>query len=86
MREFARLSAAVDPAELDAAAGPDARPAERLAALVPLASRERAQVPAKLDDIVDPYRRPDEVYEESFAQLTEAVRRIAQVVLGVRTS
>ncbi|WP_324649997.1 low molecular weight phosphatase family protein [Georgenia sp. H159] len=84
VREFARLASAVDPAELDAAAGPDARPAERLAALLPLASREREQVPAELDDIVDPYRRSDEVYEESFSQLIEAVRTIAQVVLGVR--
>src|SRR5690606_19191169 len=82
VREFARLASAVSPAELDAAAGPGARPAERLAALVPLASREREQVPAELDDIVDPYRRSDEVYEESFTQLLEAVRTIAQMVLG----
>ncbi|PYF95942.1 protein-tyrosine phosphatase [Georgenia satyanarayanai] len=83
LREFARLAAAVEPAELDAAAGPGTRPAERLAALVPLAARERAQVPAELDDVVDPYRRSDEVYQESFEQLIEAVRVIARVVLGV---
>lgn len=83
VREFARLASAVDPDELTAAAGPDARPAERLAALVPLAARERVQVPAELDDIVDPYRRSDAVYRESFSQLIEAVRTIAQVVLGV---
>lgn len=84
VRELARLAAAVDPADLDAAAGPGARPAERLAALVPLASRQRAQVPAELDDVVDPYRRSEEVYEESFGQLLQAVRTIAQTVLGVR--
>src|SRR5690606_1387946 len=38
VREFARLASAVDPEELDAAAGSGARAAERLAALVPLAS------------------------------------------------
>jgi len=86
VREFARLSAEVDPAELDAAAGPEARPAERLAALVPLASRRRVQVPAELDDIVDPYRRSDDVYQESFDQLMDAVRTIAQLVLGVRAA
>jgi protein-tyrosine phosphatase len=83
LREFARLAAAVDPAEIDDAAGPGARPAERLAALVPLAARERVQVPAELDDVVDPYRRSDEVYQESFEQLIEAVRVVARVVLGV---
>src|SRR5690606_39643071 len=83
VREFARLASAMDPDDLNAAAGPDGRPAERLAALVPLAARERVQVPAELDDIVDPYRRSDAVYRESFDQLIEAVRTIAQVVLGV---
>ena len=84
VRELARLAAAVDPADLDAAAGPEARPAERLAALVPLASRKRVHVPAELDDIVDPYRRSEAVYQESFDQLIAAVRTIAQVVLRVR--
>ncbi|WP_413452513.1 low molecular weight phosphatase family protein [Georgenia phoenicis] len=84
VREFARLATAVDPGALEEAAGPGARPAERLAALVPLAARERTRVPAELDDIVDPYRQSDEVYQQSFDQLIDAVRGIARVVLGVR--
>lgn len=53
-------------------------------ALVMLASCERERVPAELDDVVDPYRRSDEVYEESFTQQLRAVRTIAQVVLGMQ--
>lgn len=82
LREFARLASAVDPEELGINAGPNATPAARLAALVPLASRRRTQTEAELDNIVDPYRQSDEIYAESYEQLTEAVQTIVRIVLS----
>lgn len=81
LREFARLSTQVSSADLDEAAGPDAGAARRLAALVPLAARHRAPVEPELDDVVDPYRRKQKVYEESFGQVLPAVRTIARAAL-----
>ncbi|MEE6283184.1 low molecular weight phosphatase family protein [Georgenia sp. MJ170] len=83
LREFARLTAEVDPVQLEGAAGPGARPAERLAALVPLAAAHRKQVDRGLDDIADPYRQSDEVYAESFEQIIQAARAVARAVLAV---
>lgn len=83
VREFARLADQVDPVRLNIAAGPGGPPAKRFAALVPLAAAERVQVDPELDDIVDPYRRSDAVYQESFGQILEAVRAIVRVVIGV---
>lgn len=80
LRELARLAAAVGPGGL-----PGGTPAERLAALLPLAAAQRGVVGAVVpdeDDVVDPYRRGDEVYAESFAQLVPAVETIAAVVRG----
>lgn len=77
LRELARLAAAVDPGEL-----PPGTSGERLAALLPLAAARRALVrpAADDDDVIDPYRRGDAVYAESFAQLSPAVETIAAVV------
>ena len=69
---------AVDPV-LELAAAP-ADPGERLRLLVELAATKRGiAVPPEEpedDDIIDPYRRSDEVYEESAAQLVPAVQSI----------
>ncbi|WP_240646114.1 low molecular weight phosphatase family protein [Georgenia sp. SYP-B2076] len=86
LREFARLGNRVDGAELEAQAGPGAGPARRLAALVPLAAAHRAQVPAELDDVVDPYKRTLPVYEASFDQILAAVQTVARLVLGAEGS
>lgn len=86
LREFARLVSQVEEAEISLAAGPNARPAERLVALVPLASAHRQQVPAEQDNIVDPYRRSDSVYQESYSQIIAAVRVVARAALGVPSS
>lgn len=81
LREFARLAQQVAPGKL-----PDsAAPADRLAALVPLATAGRQQVEAELDDIIDPYRRSDAVYQEAFAHILDAVHAIGTVVLAERT-
>lgn len=83
VREFARLAAQVEPARIEEVAGAEAQAGQRLAALVPLAAEHRSRVSADLDDIVDPYRRSDEVYLESFSQIREAVQTIVRVVRGM---
>ena len=76
LKELARLLQEVDPALL-----PAAGVAERFRAAVPLVAARRRQVPeARLDDVVDPYRRPAEVYQEAFADVQQAVAAIAAVV------
>jgi protein-tyrosine phosphatase len=78
LREAARLAALVEPGEL-----PDAPPAERLRALVPLLGAKRGLVavddPA-VDDVADPFRRSDEVYEQMAAELAPAVTVLLDVV------
>lgn len=82
LREFARLARAVDPAALAERAGAGATTAERIRALIPLAAAQRVAVPAEEDDVVDPYRRAQEVYQQSYDQIRPAVDTIAAVVLG----
>ncbi|WP_066465500.1 arsenate reductase/protein-tyrosine-phosphatase family protein [Sanguibacter suarezii] len=79
VRELARLAAGVAPGDL----GPGT-PAERLAALLPLAAAQRGQRPSTPDDddVVDPYGRSETVYAQSFAELAPAVRQIAATVRG----
>lgn len=75
--ELARLAGTVDPAAL-----PDGSPADRLAALVPLAAAERGRHPhvgAADDDVIDPYRRGDTVYSQVFDTITPAVELIAEI-------
>lgn len=79
VREFARLAASVRDSDLHAAAGRDADVAVRLNALVPLAAARRAEVPVELDDIIDPFRQSDEVYQQSYHQAHVAVRKIRRV-------
>ncbi|WP_182111837.1 low molecular weight phosphatase family protein [Actinotalea sp. JY-7876] len=77
--EFARLAAAVDPAQL-----PAGTPAERLAALVPLATAQRGRTPVApdADDVVDPYRRGDAVYAQVFDVMAPAVATIVAIARG----
>lgn len=80
LRELARLLPSQPPA---AEPLPGGTPGERLAALVPLAVSRRGLVhpesPAD-DDVVDPYRRPQAVYDEMAAALVPAVRAIVDAV------
>jgi protein-tyrosine phosphatase len=77
--ELARLVRDVDPAAL-----PAALPAERLAALAPLAAAQRGRHPLDpaQDDVIDPYRRSDRVYATVFAQIQEATEAILHLVRG----
>lgn len=71
LREMARLLPLVDPATL-----PEGPLEERLRALVPTAAAKRGLVPVAdpgEDDVLDPYRQSEEVYEAMAAQLVPAV-------------
>lgn len=89
IREFARLTANITDSDLEqAAALPAADIGARFQTLVPLAASQRGAVPppasAEEDDVVDPYRRSDEVYAESARQLVPAVEQV--VSLFARTA
>jgi|SRR5215211_4410516 len=70
LREFARLLDRVDLSVL-----PTSSPAERLRAAIPLvaAQRGRLRTSPDDDDVIDPFRRSNDVYAQSFAQITSAV-------------
>lgn len=75
LMEFAAIAELVAP---DAGGG---GPAERAAAIVEAAPRARAlRGPAGDDDVEDPYRRSDEVYERVFGVVDDAVARVAGVL------
>jgi protein-tyrosine phosphatase len=74
LREFARLLATVDSSAL-----PRGTVAGRMHAAIRLATAERGRwraSPPEEDDIVDPFRRADKVYAESFGQIRSAVEQI----------
>jgi protein-tyrosine phosphatase len=78
LREFARLLGWLDPSAL-----PLGTPAERLRAAIPLATakRGRERTPPAEDDVVDPFRRSNAVYAESFTQIKSAVDSIASAIV-----
>lgn len=71
LRELARLLP-----QLGAPKGPD--PAQRWAAVIPLALRARSLHghDPKDDDVVDPFRRDDDVYEQMRRQITPATQAL----------
>lgn len=71
LREFARLLDSLEPAALTEAMASSETTAQKLAALVPLVAgqRDHAATSTAQDDVVDPYLMPDEVFDESFAQV-----------------
>ena len=80
LREFARIAASIDPSDLP---GAGATTADRLAALIPLATVRRGTVRARAaadDDVVDPYGGTGALYARSFAELEPAVRTIVATV------
>ncbi len=83
VREFARLAATLSDEQVRAAAdaaGPDA--GARLRALAALVGGQRGLVMAQADDddVIDPYRRSQETYELSAAQLGPALDGVERVV------
>ena len=84
LREFARLSEGLDDAAIvDASAvAPNLRAG--LAEVVALVASRKGQVGPPVasedDDVIDPYRRSDETYERSAAQLVPAAEEVARVL------
>lgn len=78
VREFARVSEALS-REAAPATGED-DPSERMRAAVLRAAGVRGMVPQPADprelDVIDPYRKSDEVFRQSFEELTPAVRSV----------
>lgn len=78
LRELARLVRLVDPAELS-----QGSLEERLRALVPAAAAKRGLVPVAdpgEDDVLDPYRGTDEMYDAMAAQVVPAVDALLAAV------
>jgi protein-tyrosine phosphatase len=91
VREFAALAELVPDEELResaraavAASGTDTL-RTRLAGAISCVSARRGLVPlgTDADDVIDPYRRPAEVYDESAAQLLPAIDTVIRVVSAV---
>jgi protein-tyrosine phosphatase len=72
--EFARLLEDLGPDGF-----PTGTPALRLQAAVPLLAARRSPSPS--DDVDDPIGRPDVVYERVFGEITQAVDRIAAIIV-----
>ena len=84
VRLFARLAALLSDVDLRVAAatGGDS-PRLRLAAMVWAVSDQRGLAPASApedDDVVDPYRKPQEVYDLSAAQLVPALDQVERIL------
>lgn len=79
VRELARLIDALPHGALPAGSA-----ADRFAALIPLAARQRGMrvIAEEEFDVVDPYRGDDALFEESYRQIQPAVDRIARYVRG----
>ncbi|PRY64647.1 protein-tyrosine phosphatase [Glaciihabitans tibetensis] len=86
LREFARL---MESYQGDAEArpltqGPGVSLADTLRSAVPILAAQRGYAEAPPtpddDDVIDPYRRPQEIYDLSGAQISDAVDRIAFAV------
>lgn len=84
IREFARLASGLTDEQITAAAdAAGGRPRARLAAVTALVTQQRGSTPpapAQDDDIIDPYRRSRDTYEESAGQLVPAVDEVARVL------
>ena len=78
LREFARLLSWVGPSAL-----PAGTPADRLRAAIPLAAaqRGRERTEADEDDVVDPFRLSEQVYAQSFQEISSAVDAIVTILL-----
>lgn len=84
LREFARLSRDLSDAEIADVASGAPTPRAGIAEVVAFVASRKGQVgfPASTsdDDILDPYRRGDEAYEQSAAQLVPAADEVARVL------
>ncbi|WP_206476935.1 low molecular weight phosphatase family protein [Microbacterium sp. KRD172] len=85
VREFARLASTLGTDQARAAAeAAGADPKARLAAVLQAVTDQRGLVPTdpEDDDVIDPYRRSQETYAKSAAQLIPALDEVERVVRG----
>lgn len=83
LREFARLAQVTSDDELRAAVGNDADAARRLENALGLlvSQRDRIDPPSpKDDDVLDPYRASQAVYDASGAQMLPAIEQVARIL------
>ncbi|MES2865647.1 MAG: hypothetical protein V4703_02680, partial [Actinomycetota bacterium] len=86
LREFARLTDSLTDHQLalatESAAQGAANPRSRLNALIAAISDQRGVAPraAGNEDVIDPYRRAQKVYEQSAAEILPAILRVERVV------
>lgn len=84
LREFARLSEGLDDAAIVEASAVAPNLRAGLAEVVALVASRKGQVGPPVasedDDVIDPYRRSDETYERSAAQLVPAAEEVARVL------
>lgn len=83
IREFARLASTLSTEDARAAAdaaGSDPRERLRAVALAVADQRGLSEPVADEDDVIDPYRRSQEIYEQSAAEMTPAVAEVDRIV------
>ncbi|NHI17994.1 low molecular weight phosphatase family protein [Microbacterium excoecariae] len=82
-REFARLAETLTDAEVRQEVAGEADPARRLRRALDLVSSARFDVDPPADpsddDVVDPYQRSRDVYDQALAQLLPGVEQVARV-------
>lgn len=83
IREFARLASTLSTEDARAAAdaaGDDPRERLRAVALAVADQRGLSEPVADEDDVIDPYRRSQEIYEQSAAEMTPAIVEVERIV------
>ena len=83
VREFARLAQTLSTEDARAAAdaaGTDPRERLRAVALAVTGQRGMAAADPENDDVIDPYRQPQETYELSASQLAPAIDEVERIV------
>lgn len=82
VREFARLAATLDDATLCERMQDAANPRARLHALVQAVADQRgavARVDAAEDDVIDPYRKSAEIYDQSESEIIPALVQVERI-------
>ncbi|WDH79486.1 low molecular weight phosphatase family protein [Microbacterium esteraromaticum] len=81
VRELARLALAVDDERIRAtAARAGSVPADRVTAVVSMLADSHLISPSEADDVIDPYRRSDAVYQQSADELLPALAQVERVM------
>src|SRR5690606_11858265 len=75
LREFARLADSLTDEQLMDAAQSASDPRSRLSAVITAVAGQRGVAPRATgsEDVIDPYRRPQEIYEQSAAEMIPAL-------------